>query len=121
MTDPAPEPADDEFRPEPAADDEFGPEPAAPGADEFRGEADISGNVVNVALSARFEPLEGRYRWAGRAAPHPALTALLREGRRAVPVRIRVEAEGHLGEPDPWGRVRISGAGRPPWHAAPAG
>ena len=42
-------------------------------AEDYRGEAtietgDLSVTVV-VRLSARFEPVEGRYRWAGRAAP----------------------------------------------------
>jgi hypothetical protein len=84
--------------------------------DEYRGAAVVRGITVAVRLSARFEPVEGRYRWAGRAAPDEALTALLRSGIREATVRIAdVEAPVALGEPDPWGGVRLTGTGLPPW------
>ncbi|GAB1641256.1 DUF4873 domain-containing protein [Krasilnikovia sp. MM14-A1259] len=72
---------------------------------------------VIVRLSARFEPVEGRYRWAGRTGTSDDLHARFRAGLRdgtlligsgpAVAVR--------LAEPDPWGRLRLTGTGLPPW------
>ena len=95
------------------------------GDEDYRGEAVIEagGRSVTVAVrwSARFEPLEGRYRWAGRAAPDDTLTAQLRAGLREATVRIGgAPARARLGEPDPWGGVRLTGTGRPPWHPATA-
>ncbi|AGL17637.1 DUF4873 domain-containing protein [Actinoplanes sp. N902-109] len=88
--------------------------------EEFRGEAviDTGDDTVTVAvrLSVRFEPVEGRYRWGGRAAPDERLSERLRAGAREVTVRIGGRAAAaRLGEPDPWGRVRLTGTGRPPW------
>ncbi|MDR7276882.1 DUF4873 domain-containing protein [Catenuloplanes atrovinosus] len=89
---------------------------------EYRGAATVHAggerHPVDVRLSARFEPVEGRFRWAGRTAPHARLRELvsggLREGRLdlggAPPAPVR------LSEPDPWGGVRLSGTGTPPWH-----
>lgn len=72
---------------------------------------------VTVRLSARFEPLEGRHRWAGRAAPDAALSEAFRSGVRQVMVRTGdgPPRPASLGEPDPWGGLRITGAGAPPW------
>jgi hypothetical protein len=94
--------------------------------EDYRGPAVIeTGDLsvtVTVRLSARFEPIEGRYRWAGRAAPDEALTAHLRAGVREATIRIGGAAvTARLGEPDPWGGVRLTGTGRPPWAAAAAG
>ena len=88
--------------------------------DEYRGEAVVLDGAraitVAVRLSARFEPVEGRYRWAGRAAPDEALTALLRAGVREATVRIAgVAVVAQLGEPDTWGGIRLTGTGTPPW------
>jgi hypothetical protein len=87
---------------------------------EFRGAAEVRVDdlsvTVTVRLSARFEPVEGRYRWAGRAAPDDSLLTRLRAGARDAVVRIgAAEAAARLGEPDPWGGVRLSGIGTPPW------
>ncbi|MEV6601581.1 DUF4873 domain-containing protein [Actinoplanes sp. NPDC051346] len=91
--------------------------------EEYRGEAEIRAGetavTVTVRLSVQFEPIEGRYRWAGRAAPDETLSAHLRAGTREVTVRIgERESPARLGEPDPWGGVRVTGVGRPPWSAA---
>ncbi|GAA2582007.1 DUF4873 domain-containing protein [Winogradskya consettensis] len=88
--------------------------------EEYRGPASIHAGdaevTVEVRLSVRFEPLEGRYRWAGRAAPDETLSARLRSGERNVTIRIGTHtAPAKLAEPDPWGRVRLTGSGRPPW------
>lgn len=92
--------------------------------EEYRGAAVIRAGdaavTVAVRLSVHFEPIEGRYRWAGRAAPDDTLSAQLRAGARDVTVRIgELEAPARLGEPDPWGGVRLTGVGHPPWSAAP--
>ncbi len=94
--------------------------------EDYRGPATIETGelsvTVAVRLSARFEPVEGRYRWAGRAAPDDVLTAQLRAGLREATLRIDGAAvRARLGEPDPWGGVRLTGTGRPPWHAAAPG
>jgi hypothetical protein len=93
--------------------------------EDYRGEATIETGelsvTVAVRLSARFEPIEGRYRWAGRAAPDDVLTAQLRAGLREATIRIGgVPGKARLGEPDPWGGVRLTGTGRPPWHRTAA-
>lgn len=73
--------------------------------------------TVEVRLSARFEPVEGRYRWAGRTAPDEALLARVRGGAREATLRIGAGTgvPARLGDPDPWGGVRLTGTGRPPW------
>ena len=73
--------------------------------------------ALQVRLSARFEPLEGRYRWAGRTTPDTALRERvgggLREAAIILPGSPRRPVK--LSEPDPWGGVRLSGTGTPPW------
>ncbi|HEY2205283.1 MAG TPA: DUF4873 domain-containing protein [Pseudonocardia sp.] len=75
---------------------------------------------VRVRLLAVFEPVDGRMHWAGRVATDPALHELL--GGRSSPVELRTpqgSAAGGIGEPDPWGRYRVSGAGPPPFREDP--
>ncbi|MFC3502490.1 DUF4873 domain-containing protein [Micromonospora krabiensis] len=82
----------------------------------YDGPATVAGRTVRVRLSGRWEPVDGRYHWVGRIEPDARVAGLLRSGRRDVEVRIaeRVTA-ARLGEVDPWGGVRISGVGDPPW------
>ncbi|MDW3848005.1 DUF4873 domain-containing protein [Micromonospora sp. BRA006-A] len=82
----------------------------------WEGPARIAGTTVRLHGGGRFEPVDGRYHWAGRVEPEPRLVRLLRSGRRDVEVRIgeRV-ARARLAEVDPWGGVRITGVGTPPW------
>jgi hypothetical protein len=72
---------------------------------------------TEVRLSARFEPVEGRYRWAGRTAPDTALLAYVTGGGKDARLRIAggEPTTARLSEPDPWGGVRLSGVGAPPW------
>lgn len=88
----------------------------------YAGPAVIAGTVVHVRCSGRWEPFDGRYHWVGRIRPDPRIAALVRSGRRDVRVAIgdRVVA-ARLGEIDPWGGVRVTGAGRPPWPTDPSG
>jgi hypothetical protein len=87
----------------------------------YRGPAvlliDDSSWPVDVRMSARFEPVEGRFRWAGRTGPDQSLrdrvAAGLREAVLSLPDSPPLPVR--LNEPDPWGGVRLSGVGRPPW------
>ena len=70
---------------------------------------------AQVHLRGHFEPIDGRFHWYGRVAADPAVTELAGKGNQQVVVRTpEGEAEGVLGEPDPWGRYRLAGGGRPP-------
>ncbi len=72
--------------------------------------------AVEVVLAGNFEPIDGKYHWYGRVLPDAELTELV--GSRKVAGTIRTphgEADGRLADPDPWGRYRISGTGRPPF------
>jgi hypothetical protein len=89
--------------------------------EEYRGPATLRIGeeelAVQIRASARFEPVEGRFRWAGRTNPDELLRARvsggLREGLLTIPGL--PQAAVRLSEPDPWGGVRLSGAGTPPW------
>lgn len=91
--------------------------------EEYRGPAtlvvDGDPTTVEVRLSVRFEPVEGRYRWAGRTGPEEVLLAQVRAGAREATLQIegRASVPARLGDPDPWGGVRLTGVGRPPWSA----
>ncbi|MEU4688839.1 DUF4873 domain-containing protein [Actinoplanes sp. NPDC023714] len=75
--------------------------------------------AVSIRMSARFEPIEGRFRWAGRTGPDEALLRRVSGGlRTAVLVVDERETPVKLSEPDPWGGVRLSGTGTPPWSGA---
>jgi hypothetical protein len=70
---------------------------------------------VRVRLSGRFEPISGRYQWAGRLSPTDELSAALHPN---IPVRLCTEegeADASIREEDPWGGFRICGTGRPPF------
>ena len=91
--------------------------------EEYRGPASLrigtDSRTVEVRLSARFEPLEGRFRWAGRTSPDDVLRERVGAGLREAQLSIAgSQAMGvRLSEPDPWGGVRLSGTGAPPWFA----
>jgi hypothetical protein len=92
------------------------------GDEEYRGPATLrlsEGPVpVEIRMSARFEPVEGRFRWAGRTSPDAALHERVGTGlRAAVLVVAERETPVKLSEPDPFGGVRLSGTGTPPWFA----
>jgi hypothetical protein len=71
---------------------------------------------VHARLSGHFEPVTGRYQWAGRLHPGEEMRAALRPN---IDVSLRT-ADGHTAaatvrEEDPWGGFRITGSGRPPF------
>ena len=93
-------------------------------SDSFRGVATVRlGDrpfSLTLRLSGRFEPVDGRYRWAGRAEPDDEFLAAFRSGIRDATVLISegTAVPARLGEPDPWGGLRVSGVGTPPWRSA---
>jgi hypothetical protein len=70
---------------------------------------------VEVHLRGHFEPLDGRFHWYGRVAADDDLAARHPSGSTVVLTTPRGRAEGRLTDVDPWGRLRISGTGRPPY------
>ncbi|MEU7851460.1 DUF4873 domain-containing protein [Micromonospora parva] len=86
----------------------------------YHGPAGVEGTSVEVHLSGRWEPVDGRFHWGGRIEPAPPVAHLLRSGRRDVEVRIADRVRpARLAEVDPWGGVRITGVGDPPWPPEP--
>jgi Domain of unknown function (DUF4873) len=79
--------------------------------------ADGAQFTVEVRLSGRVEPVDGRYHWAGRIAPHEAVTRLFASGVRSAALRIadRDPVPVRLSEVDPWGAVRVTAVSPPPW------
>ena len=77
---------------------------------EIAGEAELRGH---------FEPIDGRYHWYGRLTANPELDALL-TGRISAELRTPEGSApvSKLGDADTWGRLRISGVGRPPFKVA---
>jgi hypothetical protein len=69
---------------------------------------------IEVDMTVRFEPVDGKVHWGGRIAPNPSVAALVRGGMRTCQVRIDVAVPARLGDPDPWGGVRVTGVGPPP-------
>ncbi|MGX6603445.1 DUF4873 domain-containing protein [Micromonosporaceae bacterium Da 78-11] len=89
--------------------------------EEYRGPATLRFGdaelAVTIRLSAHFEPVEGRFRWAGRTTAHDALRERVSGGLKEAVVILPGgrETRARLSEPDPWGGVRLSGTGPPPW------
>jgi hypothetical protein len=76
--------------------------------------------TVRVRLVAVHQPVDGRIHWSGRIDAAPALHELLDGASSDVElVTASGRAQGKVGEPDPWGRYRVSGVGRPPFEMAP--
>ncbi len=90
-------------------------------SEEYQGPATIRGVAdtaeVELRLGGRFEPVDGRYHWGGRVGPDERVVGWVRTGQRAVTVQIgdRAAVAARLGELDPWGGVRVTGTGPPPW------
>ncbi len=90
--------------------------------EEYRGPAvlrvDGADLPVEVRMSVRFEPVEGQFRWAGRTGPDETLLRRVGGGLRAAALIIGAGAPApvRLGDPDPWGGIRVSGTGMPPWN-----
>jgi hypothetical protein len=76
---------------------------------------DDEGIRVEVRLRGHFEPLDGRFHWYGRVSAGEDLTTRYPSGSTVVISTPHGRAEGRLSDVDPWGRLRISGTGRPPY------
>ena len=74
---------------------------------------DVDPVPVQVTLGGAFQPIDGRFHWYGRIAATALLPAEL-SGATVVLRTAYGEAVGRLSDPDPWGRHRIGGTGRPP-------
>ncbi|WP_045824566.1 DUF4873 domain-containing protein [Williamsia herbipolensis] len=72
---------------------------------------------VDLKIKGYFQPLNGLYTWYGRIAKNAELDAVL-QGKRTVAVVSTPEgrAECVVGDVDFWGRYRLSGKSRPPYH-----
>ena len=84
-------------------------------ADEYAGPAEVDGIEVEVTLRGQFEPLDGRFHWYGRVAAQDDLVTRHPPGSTVLLTTPHGHAEGRLSDVDPWGRLRISGTGRPPY------
>lgn len=79
----------------------------------------IGGREVDVEIELRgfFQPIDGFFHWYGRARPAPLLHDVLGGGRAKAMLKTPVgEAPTTVGDPDFWGRYRLEGTGRPPFH-----
>jgi len=89
--------------------------------EEYRGPATLRVGdedlAVSIRVSAHFEPVEGRFRWAGRTTPDDDLRSRVGDGLREAHLTIGKSPRTpvKLSEPDPWGGIRLSGSGTPPW------
>ncbi|GAA2361663.1 hypothetical protein GCM10010170_057240 [Dactylosporangium salmoneum] len=73
---------------------------------------------VELRLSGHFQPIDGRFHWGGRMSAGPEVVALLRSGRRDVLLAgaaDRPPVPARLAELDPWGNIRVTGVGPPPF------
>jgi hypothetical protein len=89
--------------------------------DGYAGRAALSADgtdmAVEVRLSGRVDPVDGRYHWAGRIAPQETVTGLFGAGVRSATLRIEDQdpVRVRLTEVDPWGAVRVTATSAPPW------
>jgi hypothetical protein len=70
---------------------------------------------VRVRLRGHLEPIDGRFHWWGRIAPSAELDSAVRSGSTATVETPYGAATGRLSDVDPWGRLRVTGTGRPPF------
>jgi hypothetical protein len=83
--------------------------------EQYAGPATIADTEVEVLLRGHFEPIDGRFHWWGRIAANDKIDAEQKSGATVTLVTPHGKADGRLSDLDPWGRLRISGTGRPPF------
>lgn len=81
----------------------------------YDGPAEVAGIPVEVHLRGHVEPIDGRFHWYGRIAASAVLDEAHGLGSTVALATPHGTAEGRLSDRDPWGRLRIAGAGRPPF------
>jgi hypothetical protein len=81
--------------------------------ESYVGTATIEGTEVEVSLRGRFDAIDGHFHWYGRIAAEPAIPHA--SGASVVLTTPHGSAEGKLSDLDPWGRLRITGTGTPPF------
>jgi Domain of unknown function (DUF4873) len=75
---------------------------------------------VRVRLIAVNEPVDGRIHWSGRVEADQTLHEVLGGSTSAIElVTASGRAPGKVGEPDLWGRYRVTGVGPPPFTPDP--
>jgi hypothetical protein len=85
--------------------------------EEYAGEAVISADGVDVPVEVQlrgaFQPIDGRFHWYGRVAATDALE--LPPGSSVTLRTAHGAAQARLADVDTWGRLRVTGLGRPPF------
>ena len=66
---------------------------------------------TTATLRGHFEPIDGRFHWWGRLAADDTFSP----GATVSVTTPHGTATGRLSDPDPWGRLRVTGTGRPPF------
>ncbi|MDP3894279.1 DUF4873 domain-containing protein [Nocardioides sp.] len=76
---------------------------------------------VEVHLAGHLEPLDGLFHWYGRITRDEAVDAWKAGGGTTAELLIPDEgsAPARLAEHDPWGNLRITGVGPPPYALEP--
>lgn len=81
--------------------------------ESYAGSATIDETEVEVSLKGYFEAIDGRFHWYGRVS---TVSPLPHQSGDVVTLSTpHGTAEGKLSDLDPWGRLRITGAGKPPF------
>lgn len=91
--------------------------------DDYRGPVTVQTEehqiAAEVVLRGNFQPIDGRFHWYGRTLANTDIDDVTNGKKtRAVISTPHGQAVATLSEPDPWGRYRITGVGRPPFPVA---
>ncbi|NUS43933.1 MAG: DUF4873 domain-containing protein [Mycobacteriaceae bacterium] len=90
-------------------------------APDYTGPAllDIDGDdiAVTAALSGRVDPIDGRYHWHGRVAASFGELPTRRNSLVTLTLPGGTPTTARVDEHDPWGNLRVTGAGPPPFPA----
>jgi hypothetical protein len=76
--------------------------------------------TVEADLRGGFQPLDGQFHSYGRVRSESLAEATRPGGRLRAGAQVTLrtsygESVARLSDPDPWGRFRVSGTGRPPF------